>query len=58
MLLVYLPSTWMVQRQQVNSLHRQLHVARVMNKVDYDSPWDALVAQLYSGIVEQTKAKI
>ena len=48
----------MVQRQQVNSLHRQLHVARVMNKVDYDSPWDALVAQLYSGIVEQTKAKI
>ena len=48
----------MAQRQQVNSLHVQLHVTRVMKKVDDDSPWETLVAWLYSGTVEQTKTKV
>ena len=43
----------MAQRQQVNSLHVQLHVTHVMKKVDDDSPWETLVAWLYSGTVEQ-----
>ena len=48
----------MVQRQQVNSLHAQLHVTHVMKKVDDNSPWETLVAWLYSGTVEQTETKI
>ena len=48
----------MVQRQQVNSLHAQLHVTHVMKKVDDNSPWETSVAWLCSGTVEHTKTKV